>query len=364
MAPLGVSAAPTQAVILAGGQGTRLRPLTLARAKPVVPLLNRPFLAYQLALLREHGVTDVILSCSYRVEDVQTALGDGGGLGVHLRYVVEAEPLGTGGGVRNATDLTSGNVLVLNGDVLTDVDLTAMRRFHEARGARATIYLAPVADPRAYGLVETDGVGRIERFREKPGADEAITTNLINAGVYLLDAALLQRMPPDRPLSIEREFFPALIADGVPCFGWAPETYWRDIGNPAAYLAAQLDLLRERVKTPLSPPGARRDGSWVGAGTRIVPGVRVIAPALIGADVTLGAGAQIGPLAVIGDNCSIAPHARIERSVLWERVDVGPNAVIQDSVIGSDARIAPNARIGPHAVLESKAPLRGNDKLD
>jgi NDP-sugar pyrophosphorylase family protein len=347
-------------VILAGGQGTRLRPLTLARAKPVVPLLNRPFLAYQLSLLRRHGVTDVILSCSYRVEDVQAALGDGGAFGVRLRYVVEAVPLGTGGGVRNAVDLASGEVFVLNGDVLTDVDLTDMRRFHQAQGSRTTIYLAPVADPRAYGLVETDAAGHIERFREKPGADEAITTNLINAGVYLLDAALLQRMPPDRPVSIEREFFPALIADGVPCFGWAPETYWRDIGNPAAYLAAQIDLLGERVKTPLTPPGVRLDGSWIGTGTSLPPGVHVTGPSLIGNDVTLGDSARIGPFAVIGDGCSIGAGARVERSVLWERVDVGPRAVIQDSVIGSEARIAAEAVVGPGAVLESGTAFPGD----
>jgi NDP-sugar pyrophosphorylase family protein len=350
-----LSAAPTQAVILAGGQGTRLRPLTLARAKPVVPLLNRPFLAYQLSLLRQHGITDVILSCSYRVGDVQAALGDGGGLGVRLRYVVEAEPLGTGGGVRNAADLASGRVFVLNGDVLTDVDLTAMRRFHEARGSRTTIYLAPVPDPRAYGLVETDGTGRIERFREKPGADEPIATNLINAGVYLLDAALLRRMPPDRPVSIEREFFPALIADGLPCFGWAPQTYWRDIGNPAAYLAAQLDLLQERVKTALSPPGDRRDGVWIGRGARIPSGTRVIGPSLIGEDVTIGEGAQIGPLAVLGDGCSIGADARVERSVLWERVALGPNVAVEGAVIGADARIAADAVVAPGAVLESGA---------
>jgi NDP-sugar pyrophosphorylase family protein len=345
--------APTQAVILAGGQGTRLRPLTLARAKPVVPLLNRPFLAYQLSLLRHHDVTDVILSCSYRVNDVQAALGDGHELGVRLRYVVEPEPLGTGGGVRNAADLASGTVFVLNGDVLTDVDLTAMRRFHEARGSRTTIYLAPVPDPRAYGLVETDAEGRLERFREKPGPDEVITTNLINAGVYLIDAALLHRIPPDRPVSIEREFFPALIADGVPSFGWAPQTYWRDIGNLAAYREAQIDLLHERVRTPLTPPGERRDGSWIAAGTTIAPGARVIGPSLIGTHVTLGEGCQIGPLAVIGNHCSIASGSRIEASVLWERVQVGPNAHIQDSVIGSDTRIQPNAVVGPNAVLES-----------
>ena len=343
--------APTQAVILAGGQGTRLRPLTLARAKPVVPFLNRPFLAYQLALLRHHGVTDVILSCSYRVEDVQAALGDGRGLGVRLRYVVEPEPLGTGGGLRNAADLASGTLFVLNGDVLTDVDLTAMRRFHDARGSRTTICLSPVADPRAYGLVETDAQGRIERFREKPGPDEPITTNMINAGVYLLDAALLQRMPSDRPVSIEREYFPALIADGVPCFGWAHETYWRDIGNLAAYLAAQIDLLHERVKTPLSPLGARRHGSWIATGTEVPERACLIGPSLIGPDVTLGHGCQIGPLTVIGSGCFIAPGAHIEGSVLWEHVEVGANAIVRDSVIASNAHVEANAIVGPHAVV-------------
>jgi NDP-sugar pyrophosphorylase family protein len=344
-------------VILAGGQGTRLRPLTLARAKPVVPLLNRPFLAYQIAMLGHHGVTDVILSCSYRVEDVQAALGDGRGLGVHLRYVVEREPLGTGGGVRNAADLASGTVFVLNGDVLTDVDLTAMRRFHEARESRTTIYLTPVADPRAYGLVETDRDGRLERFREKPGPDEPISTNMINAGVYLLDAALLQRMPADRPVSIEREFFPALIADGIPCFGWAMETYWRDIGNPEAYRAAQIDLLHDRVKTPLPPLGDRRDGSWVAGSATVHRGARIIGPSLVGAGVTLDDGCQVGPLAVIGDGCTIASGARIEASVLWEHVTIGANAAVRDSVIGSDAHIAASAIVGPNAAIESGATI-------
>jgi mannose-1-phosphate guanylyltransferase len=350
--------ASTQAVILAGGQGTRLRPLTLARAKPVVPLLDRPFLAYQLAMLRDHGVTDVILSCSYRVEDVKAALGDGRALGVRLRYVVEAEPLGTGGGVRNAVDLTSGTVFVLNGDVLTDADLTAMRRFHEDRGARTTIFLTPVEDPRAYGLVETDAGGRIARFREKPGPDEAIPTNMINAGVYLLDAALLSRMPADRPVSIEREFFPDLIADGVPCFGWTHASYWRDIGNPAAYRAAQIDLLHARVRSSLAPAGELRDGSWVAPGASVAPTARLLGPSVVADGATLAAGCRVGPLAVIGRDCTIAAGARIEGSVLWERVDVGADASLTDCVIANDTRIAPHAVVPPNAVIESGATIR------
>jgi mannose-1-phosphate guanylyltransferase len=347
--------AATQAVILAGGQGTRLRPLTLARAKPVVPLLNRPFLAYQLALLRRHGVTDVILSCSYRVDDVEAALGDGRASGVRLRYVVEREPLGTGGGVRNAADLASGTVFVLNGDVLTDADLTAMRSFHEARGSRTTIFLTPVGDPRAYGLVETGADGRIARFREKPGPEEPITTNMINGGVYLIDAALLRRMPADRPVSIEREFFPGLIADGIPCFGWASESYWRDIGNPAAYRAAQLDLLRGLVQTSLAPAGEARDGGWVDAEASLDPDARVVGPCVVGRHATLAAGCRVGPLAVIGEGCAVAAGARVEGAVLWERVAVGAGAVLRDCVIGADARIGAGAVVGPDAVLESGA---------
>ena len=350
-----MTAPSTQAVILAGGQGTRLRPLTLARAKPVVPLLNRPFLAYQLALLRRHHVTDVILSCSYRVDDVRAALGDGTALGVHLRYVVEDEPLGTGGGVRNAADLARGTVFVLNGDVLMDADLTAMRRFHEAHASRTTIYLTPVENPRAYGLVETDADGRLHRFREKPGPDEAITTNMINAGVYLIDAALLSRMPTGRAMSIEREFFPALIEDGVPCFGWTLDGYWRDIGSPAAYRAAQVDLLRERVRTPLAPPGERRDGSWVARGVSVPAGARLHGPSLLGVGAALAPGCEVGPLTVLGDGCTIAAGARVEGAVLWEGVTVGAGAVLRDCVIGADVHIGAEAVIGPDAVVESGA---------
>jgi mannose-1-phosphate guanylyltransferase len=345
--------AALQAVILAGGEGTRLRPLTLARAKPVVPILNRPFLAYQLTLLRAHGVSDVVLACSYRVDDVRAALGDAEHLGVRLRYVVERAPLGTGGGVRNATDLVSGTVFVLNGDVLTDADLTAMRRLHETRGSRTTIYLQPVPDSRQYGLVETDANGRLRGFREKPTSDAEITTNTINAGIYLIDAELLGRIPLDRASSIEREFFPALIADGVPCFGWCPTAYWRDIGNPSAYRAAQIDLLQGRAAMPLAPPGQRRDGSWVDGGGIVEPGARIIAPSVVGAGAVLGPRCRVGPGAVIGEGARIGPDARVEGAIRWERVEVGAGAVLQDCVVGADVKIGEGARVGAEVVLAS-----------
>ncbi len=353
--------APAQAVILAGGEGTRLRPLTLVRAKPVVPLLNRPFLAYQLALLHAHGVTDAILACGYRVQDVSQALG-AETCGVRLRYSVEKEPLGTGGAVRHAADLTRGLVFVLNGDVLTDADLDAMRRTHEARGAAVSLFLTRVADPRPYGVVELDGTGRIRRFREKPGPDEAVTADTINAGVYLIDAALLQRMPAGRPVSIEREFFPALIADGVPCYGWVAPAYWRDIGSPAAYRAAQMDLLDGRVRTTLTPPGARTDGVWMADGAAAADAV-LTPPAVIGPDSRLEAGAQVGPRAVLGARCRVGRGARVREAVVWDDVEIGPAAELEGCVVAAGARIGGGARLGPDVVIEPGAVVAGGARI-
>ncbi len=346
--------ADTLGVILAGGLGTRLRPLTDARPKPVVPLLNRPFLDYQLALLRRHGVRDVVLSCSYRVDDVRSAMGTGAAAGVGLRYAVEDAPLGTGGGVRNAAHGARGRLLVLNGDVLTDVDLGAVLRFHAARGARATIGLIPVEDPTRYGLVETDGRGAVRRFLEKPRADE-VTTNMVNAGIYVIEAELLERIPSGRAVSIEREFFPGLVSDGVPFFGCPLTGYWRDIGSPVAYREAQRDLLCRRVATPLDPAGTPREGCWVAAGARLEPGATLAGPAVIGAGVWLAAGASIGPFTVVGAGARIGAGARLEAAVLWEGVEVGAGAVLRDCIVASHAVVGARAEVGSDSVLGERA---------
>ena len=330
----------------------------------MVPLLNRPLIAYQLALLRRHGVTDVILACSYRVSDVRDALGDGAVLDTRLRYVVEDVPRGTGGGVRNASDLTRGVVFVLNGDILTDADLTAMRAFHEARGARVTIFLQRVADPRPYGLVECASDGRVRAFREKPADGPAAGgANTINAGIYLLDAALLARIPRDRPVSIEREFFPGVVADGTPCYGWLGEAYWRDIGDPGAYREAQLDLLDGRVRSPLPPPGEAKAGSWLGDGMRVENGAQIAAPSVVGPGVDVGAGARIGPRTVVGARCRIGPGARLEGAVLWEDVSVGAGAVLRDCVVAAAARIGAQAEIGPGVTLAGGAVIPDRTRL-
>jgi NDP-sugar pyrophosphorylase family protein len=353
----------SQAIILAGGEGTRLRPLTLTRAKPVVPLLNRPFLAYQLVLLHQHGVTDVVLACSYRVDDVRSALGDGAAYGVRLRYAIEGDPRGTGGGLRNAADLARGTVVVFNGDVLTDADLTAMARFHAARTSRTTIYLMRVADPRPYGLVEVAADGRIGAFREKPTTPAEITTDTVNAGIYMIDAELLARIPSGQVASLERDFFPALLRDGIAAYGWITTAYWRDIGNPRAYRDAQSDLLAQRVRTPLAPPGHARDGSWLADGVSLEADARVEAPSLIGPGVVIGAGARVGPHCVLGARCRIGDGAQLDGAVLWDDVTVDAGAVLRDCAVGAGARIGVDAQIGAGVTLETGAVIPDRARL-
>ncbi len=339
-----------------------MRPLTSSRPKPVVPLLNIPFLAYQLALLRRHGVERAVLSCSYLVEEVRRTMGDGAGWGVRLDYAIEAEPLGTAGGVRNAADLLgdplgepgAGLVVVLNGDVLTDVDLSAMLRFHAERGARATIYLTRVVDPSPYGLVMLAGDGRVTRFVEKPKPAER-TADTINAGIYVLDSTLLARIPPSRVVSMEREFFPGLLGDGLPFFGWVGDGYWIDIGSPEKYRQAQLDLLAGRVATDVGSTGAGGGGRSIAADAILGARVSAVPPLVIGAGCRLGDDCHVGPSAVLGPGCVVGAAATIEGAVLWERVSVGAGAVLRDCIIGADVRVGPHAHVGPGVVLEDGA---------
>jgi len=339
-----------QAVILAGGEGTRLRPLTLTRPKPLVPLLNVPFLHYQLGLLRQHGVRDVVLSCSDRWEMIRATMGDVDAQGVRLRYAVEPEPLGTGGGVRYAVDLVGGRVIVLNGDVLTDMDLTAMIDFHARRRARATIALTTVDDPSQFGVAETDPDGRVLRFVEKPAPGQ-ITARTINAGAYVLERELLDLIPRGRATSIERELFPLLLTNGVPFFGWTTGAYWLDIGTPGNYRRAHLDLLSGALRTGVTPPGTRRDNVWIGEGALIAPGAVLRGPAVLGRSVRLAPNARVGPFSVLGDRCVVEAGGVVEAAVLWEEVHVGEGASVRECVAGAGCRIEAHRRVEPGAVL-------------
>ena len=229
-----------QALILAGGEGTRLRPLTSRMPKPVVPLVDRPFITFMLEWLRGHGVDDVILSCGFMADGMRQVLGDGSELGLRVRYLEEPKPLGTGGALKFAEELLAERFFMLNGDVLTDIDLTAQLEHHERVGARATLALIPVEDPSAYGLVRRNDDSSVREFVEKPGPDQ-IDTNLVNAGAYILDRDVLDEMAPaGTNISIEREVFPKLVGRGL--FGYEASGYWLDIGTPDRYLQATYDL--------------------------------------------------------------------------------------------------------------------------
>src|SRR5690349_9190857 len=239
-----------KAILLAGGKGTRLRPLTIHTPKPIVPIFNRPFLHYQLDLLKHVAeIDEVILSLNYQPRRIEEIFGDGGDSGLGIRYVVEPVPLGTAGAIRYAGESLRESVVVFNGDVLSQIDLAAVIRLHRERKARATIVLTPVENPSAYGLVETDASGRIQRFLEKPKADE-ITCNTINAGVYILEPDTFDRIPKETPWSIERSFFPSLVERGETFVGYVYRGYWIDIGTPEKYMQVHRDIMDGRFASP------------------------------------------------------------------------------------------------------------------
>jgi NDP-sugar pyrophosphorylase family protein len=331
-----------KAVILAGGEGTRLRPLTLSVPKPVVPVVDRPFLRHQLDLLATVGVTDIVFSVAYRPERVQAVFGDGSSLGRRIHYAVEETPLGTGGAVKNAESHLDEVTIVFNGDVLTDVDLPAVVRAHQETRASATIVLAPVPNPAAYGLVETDAGGRILRFIEKPDPSQ-ITTDTINAGIYVLDTSTLELMPPAVNHSIERGFFPALIARGDRLTGFIHRGYWIDIGTPEKYLQVHRDILRGRF--PVKVEAEPRHGGWVDARAEVEPGAGLEGPFYVGPGCRLAAGAHVGPDTVLTSGVRVASQARIADSVLWEGTQVGEGAQVQGALLG------PGVEVGRHAVL-------------
>jgi mannose-1-phosphate guanylyltransferase len=347
-----------QALILAGGQGTRLRPLTSTMAKPVVPLANRPHLELMIQWLRRHGVDDVILSCGFLAEGVRRVLGDGERLGVPLRYVEEPTPLGTGGALAFARDLLAERFFMLNGDILTDLDLTAQLAQHEATGATATLALVGVEDPSAYGLVRRRDDRSVTEFLEKPRPDE-IDTNLINAGAYILERAILDEMPPPPAnVSIEREVFPGLVGRGL--FGWASEGYWIDIGTPERYLQATFDILEGNVQTEVGAELGRAGGTLSAA--QEMEG-RAVAPCVLGEGCRVAASATIGGRTVLGPNVTVGTGSHIEDAILLEGVHVGSSTRIRSAIIGPSARVDDHCVVEAGAVLGEGARLGSNNVL-
>lgn len=342
------------AVILVGGQGTRLRPLTDRTRKDMLSLVDRPLLAYTFEHLRRHGVRQGIISCGYLPTQIQEHFDQMYG-DLALRYEIEDEPLGTGGAIGFAARDIRETFFALNGDSLREADLDELVRFHRSTGAKATILLTPVSDPSRYGLVRLGVDGRVASFLEKPRPEE-IDTNLINAGLYVLEPSVLDLIPAGRAVSIEREVFPELCAEGA-VFGLSLPGYWLDVGTPDSYLQAHRDVLERRLRTEVGD-ALGSDYTLVADSATVHPEARLVPPVFVGEHAVIGAGACVGSLAVVGAGATVGPDAIVESAVVGARAQVGRGASLIGSILGEGAELGDGcvahglSVVGPGARLE------------
>ncbi|MGH2737048.1 MAG: sugar phosphate nucleotidyltransferase, partial [Actinomycetota bacterium] len=313
-----------QAVVMAGGEGTRLRPLTSNMPKPMLPVANRPLMAHIIELLRRNGVTDIVATVQFLSSVIRNYFDDGSDFGVSLSYATEDVPLGTAGSVLGARELLSGRFLVISGDALTDIDLGEVLDWHIARGAAATLVLKRMQDPLEFGIVMTDDEGRIERFLEKPSWGQ-VFSDAVNTGMYVLEPEVLDLIPPDRPYDFSSELFPAMLDKGLPVYGFVAESYWTDVGTSEAYLAAQQDVLQGRVQIELAGFEVQ-PGLWVGEDVEVDPTATLKGPALIGDNCRIGPGASIGGGAVLGDNVIVAGDATVWGGVVMDGAHIRTSA--------------------------------------
>jgi NDP-sugar pyrophosphorylase family protein len=345
-----------KAILLAGGKGTRLRPLTIHTPKPIVPIFNRPFLHYQIDLLKQvPEIDEVILSLNYQPRRIEEIFGDGLEVGIKIRYVVEPAPLGTAGAIKYAGDNLTESVVVFNGDVLTAIDLGAVIRLHRERRARATIVLTPVENPIAYGLVETDAEGNIKRFLEKPKPEE-VTTNNINAGIYVLEPDTFDRIPSEVPWSIERSYFPSLVERNETFVAYIYNGYWIDIGTPEKYSQVHRDIMDGRYRAaPFRDLPEPR--TWVSPEARIEEGATVEGPCFIDEGALVKAGARIGPYSVIGKQTQIEEGVTIDGGIIWPNCRVSRDASVRNAILGRNCHLGRNTSVDHGAVLGDKTTL-------
>ncbi|WP_032769620.1 nucleotidyltransferase family protein [Streptomyces sp. CNS654] len=329
-----------EAILLVGGKGTRLRPLTVHTPKPMVPAAGVPFLTHQLARARAAGVEHIVLATSYLAEVFEPYFGDGSSLGLHIEYVTEQEPLGTGGAIRNvAPKLSSGPdepVLIFNGDILTGLDIRALVTSHTVSGADVSLHLTRVEDPRAFGLVPTDATGRVTAFLEKPQTPEEIVTDQINAGAYIFRRSVIDTIPSGRPVSVERETFPGLLASGAHLQGMVDSTYWLDLGTPAAFVRGSADLVLGRAPSPAVP--GRCGDRLVLPTASVAPDAKLTGGTVVGAGAVIGAGARVDGSTVL-ENATVEPNAVITDSLVGAGAVIGARTVLAGAVIGDGARV-------------------------
>lgn len=348
-----------QALILVGGKGTRLRPLTLTLPKPALPLVDRPFMRYMVDWLASHGVDEVVLACGFLPDQLREALGDEIPGGPRITYVTEPEPLGTAGAIKFAEDVLEDRFFALNGDSLTDLDLTKLRERHEASGARATLGLYPVQDPTAFGLVRRTEDGAITEFLEKPDPAE-IDTDEVSAGIYMLEKEVLEMVPPGVDFSIERQVWPELVGKGL--YSQRLEGYWVDIGTPPRYLDACWDILGGEVATE---PGKLVDGdfTYVDAEAAVDPSAQVGRRVFVEPGATIAAGATVGPRAVVGRGTRIGENARIEGAALHGGCTIGAGATVTGAILAAGVTVEEGATVPEGAVVGAGAVITPSASL-
>ena len=351
-----------KAVILVGGLGTRLRPLTCNTPKPMIPLVNQPFIEYMLETLRDQGITEAVLAVQYLADRFREVLGDGSRLGMKLHIVEEPEPRGTAGAVKNVERLLDDTTFVFNGDVMTDLDLQAMLAYHRERGSACTIALTPVEDPTAFGLVETDATGRIQRFLEKPRPED-VTTNMINAGTYIIEPHVFRYVPPSQHYMFERGLFPVMLQTSDPMYGFASRSYWADVGKPQTYLEVHHDILIGKVRHTFRGRQIA-DRVWAEDGVDIHATAQLVGPIVLGAGVQIGAGAQVIGPTVIGARCVVGPNATIEASVLWDGNVVEEGASLRACVVGNRNRIGAKTHLAGGTIVSDQCVIGAENRLE
>lgn len=351
-----------KAVILVGGEGTRLRPITFSNPKPMLPLLNRPFMENFVMWLKSHNIEDIIFSAGYLSKVFKDYFGDGRRFGVKITFVEEKEPLDTCGGVKNVERyLGDDSFMVFNGDILSSLDLTGMIAFHKKKKADITISLTSVEDPTAYGLVPVDKKGRVIKFLEKPRQDE-IVTNLINAGMYVIEPHIMKLVPEGKKYSFERQLFPEVLEKGYKIFGYISDAYWLDVGTPRKYLKANRDILLKEIDFEF-PYEEVMENIYAGKGTVYSQSNFISGPIVIGEKTKIEKNAKILPLTVIGNNCFISAGTEISESVIFNNCRIGRGTHIKKAIISNNVGIGDNVIIEDNSVIGDNSRIEKNNIL-
>lgn len=353
-----------KAIILLGGKGTRLLPLTITTPKPLVPLLNRPFITYQIELLKKYGIDEVIFSLGHLSKKIKDFLESRKDWGIPIKYVIEKEPLGTAGAVKNAESLLGREAfLVLNGDTLTSIDLASFISFSRKRKARASIALAVVDDPTPYGLVKINKGGDIEQFLEKPNWAEASGCKTINAGIYMFERDVLSYIPPRRNFSLERELFPILLQRGEKFLGYVTKEYWLDIGTLEKYKQVHKDILEKKITFSFPLFKRLKDNVWFEGDSRISPRAKLVGPIMLGKNCKIADDAEISPFSVIGENCIIENGATIINSIVLEGTTIGREVRMEGCIVGKYCQIEDNVTISEGVVIGDRSVVKAFSQL-